>query len=340
MTQGNHRLWIVALLAGVILQVVAIPTISAQTSCDLVNQQEQMKVYFAPMTSDTQLKQILPQGTPYTLLDFVNGSYLIEYGEGQRGWVDFHTRILNGTCPDTPLEGDAIPLSDFPTICFYTFDETLPVFGDAILSQQRGSETIPAGRHPIEYKTDVAVAVYGSAERSGGFVSPKFGTFSGHCEGTIQLATALDGARVWSEPSIATGEVIATLESGSLVGVTEVGVEGEIQVGVMGTWHKIVQGDGVGWVWSERLQLREIFTAPQPVLGRATALDDARIWSQPDVTTGEVILTLLPDQSVNLIGDPQEGRIRLDTDEIGTWYPVQQGGIVGWVYAERLHVIS
>lgn len=72
----------------------------------------------------------------------------------------------------------------------------------------------------------------------------------------------------------------------------------------------------------------------------ATARDNARVWSEPDVTVGQVLLTLVPGSEVTIIGGPVLGTIRADTGEQDNWYQISQEstGAVGWVWVDRLNM--
>lgn len=68
----------------------------------------------------------------------------------------------------------------------------------------------------------------------------------------------------------------------------------------------------------------------------AYAGTNARLWSLPNARTGSILTTLAPGSVVSLTGTPVSGPIRIDTDHVDLWYPVSQGNLSGWVWAERL----
>ena len=312
------------------------------TSCELVNNQEQMQVFFAPMYDNSHIKDILPKDASYKMTGFTESYFRIEYNDGQIGWIDLHTRILNGTCPqfshELPLD---IALSDFPTVCFYTTREELIGYSDPGLTQQHGGRGIlKAGAYAVVSISDTAIGLMGTSAMSGGYAEANRGTFWGHCNGTLRLATTLENARVWTQPNALTGEVIKALDAGTQVGVLGDPVAGNIQEDLIGDWYQITQGSTLGWVWVERLEFGRTFTTPQPVLSKATVLDNTRLWTQPDVKTGQIITTLMTGSDVNIIGEAITGSIQLDSDLQGTWYPIQQGGTTGWVYEGRLNIDS
>jgi hypothetical protein len=119
------------------------------------------------------------------------------------------------------------------------------------------------------------------------------------------------------------------------VTITGGAVEGRIRFDTVetGAWYPVLYGDVSGWVWSERLD----FDALPPIeTDEAIALENARIWSYPDVTIGAIHHNLPQRAVVEIIGGPVTGRIRLDTSAIGVWYQVRYGTVTGWVWEERL----
>lgn len=329
-------IWVMGLMAGGQTQ--------AQTGCELINTQEQLHVYFAPVLADIQLKDILPKDAIYTMTNVANSFFLIEYGDGGYGWIDWHSRI-NGICPEfeeiyTDPAYD-VPLSQFPTVCTYTIIEILSGYNDKDLTQPHGGfGTREPGTYVVVEITDDAIGLNGTASMSGGYVQANRGLLSGHCNGTLQLARALDNARVWTQPDAILGDVITTLAIDTEVGVLNTPVVGKIQADIDGDWYQVIQGNIIGWVWVERLVFGRTFTSPQPIVSQATVTENTRIWTQPDAKVGTVITTLFPNSQVNIIGDAIIGNIQLDTDLQGTWFPVQQGGTTGWVYEGRLNFIS
>ncbi len=62
-----------------VLMVSTSGTVQAQSNtCDLINNQEQMRVFFAPMVADSQIKDILPKETPYTMTGRTDSFFRIE----------------------------------------------------------------------------------------------------------------------------------------------------------------------------------------------------------------------------------------------------------------------
>jgi hypothetical protein len=78
-----------------------------------------------------------------------------------------------------------------------------------------------------------------------------------------------------------------------------------------------------------------------PIEQRATALENARVWTEPSVQTGSVITRLDPGTEVVLIGEPVRGPIILDSDDEGDWYHVRlpnEAEPIGWMWADRLNL--
>lgn len=322
----------------------ATPLYAQFAPCELVNNQERMLVFFAPVYAGSQIKDILPQGAPYTMIGENDGYFFIEYADGERGWIDFHTRILNGRCIEqTFILPDDASHTLFPTLCFYTTTEMQEGYQNPELTDSHpGHQTVGTRTYTIVAWNEQALELAGSGAMSGAWIERGDGTFSGHCDGTLQLARVGDNARLWTAPDVTTGEMMLSLEAESEVSVLEDPVLGIVvaESSLQGSWYRINYRGSMGWIWEDRLTFGRTFTTPQPVTARATALADARVWSQPDITTGAVITTLLEDSEVNVIGQPVEGIIHQDTGALGIWYPVQQGGTTGWVYGERLEIID
>src|SRR5690606_7513026 len=72
----------------------------------------------------------------------------------------------------------------------------------------------------------------------------------------------------------------------------------------------------------------------------ATALDNARAWSAPDVRSGAMVTTFAPGTQLIVLAGPVSGPIRFDTADTGNWFQVRAvnvaGGATGWVWENRL----
>lgn len=323
------------------LSQVSVSQAQAVTSCDLVNYQEQMVVFYAPIDDDSQIRDILPEGEPYTNIGFSGGFFEITYGDNEHGWVRFHTRIMNGGCT-TFLENPPppIPLEQFPTLCLFSTNQTLVGYSDEQFSQvHTGFGVVQPGTYAIVERNNESIQLNGSSDMSGPYVSLTGGQIGGHCDGTIQLAIAQENTRVWNLPDVTQGEVISPLPTGVEVVIISGPEQGIIQpdTSLSGDWFEVRYRDTQGWVWVDRLTFARHFTATQPSIGQGTVTDNARLWSEPNAQSGEVIATFPAGTHVNITGNPQEGFIQLDSDLTGNWYPVQIGGNIGWIYEGRIN---
>jgi len=66
----------------------------------------------------------------------------------------------------------------------------------------------------------------------------------------------------------------------------------------------------------------------------AYARENARVWTQPNVLTGEVLLILEETTQVGIISERIRGNIQADM--IGEWVQIQHGELVGWIWLDRL----
>lgn len=68
-----------------------------------------------------------------------------------------------------------------------------------------------------------------------------------------------------------------------------------------------------------------------------TAAENARLWSQPDVTFARVVTSPAVGQQLTLSASPRWGRIRADIDASGWWWQVTTpDGQRGWIWQERI----
>jgi len=77
---------------------------------------------------------------------------------------------------------------------------------------------------------------------------------------------------------------------------------------------------------------------PAEALGFATATLGAHLWTAPDVIDGQFASFLAEGTPVTIFSEGIVGRIRVDSEEIGTWYYVEttQGILSGWIWEGRL----
>lgn len=80
----------------------------------------------------------------------------------------------------------------------------------------------------------------------------------------------------------------------------------------------------------------------EPMLpaGTAIALENARLWSAPDVYQGAVLVTLETGSQVAILAGPVSGPISYSSDVEGEWYRVRWGTVTGWAWSERLTIMT
>lgn len=330
---------LIALLAGMF--ALSAPA-DAQSACTFTVGADPAPIYHAPLADPAQQTSILPAGASYHVVSKSGPQYdalfLIAFEDVFTGWVDPRGGTLNGPCDAVPI--DDTPLIDYPTICTLTAASHAPFFDDAALSLSKGA--LDPGTYVVTRRTEGALFVR-IDHAMGGYVSASAGTLSAACEDLLvehpPLATAGPNARVWSAPNVRTGRILATLPEGSQVAILDGPVRGPIRVdtAAQGDWFQ-VQGSNqvVGWVWSERL----VFDAPPPPSGDplALALENARLWSAPNVRMGVIVAYLDTGVSLHVLAGPVSGPIRYDTDAQGDWYYVlpANGPFAGWIWAGRM----
>lgn len=339
--------WLTA-MAGVLCGMIYMygfvtPTEAQSVTCNLINYQDAMIVFHAPIFAHGQIKETLAKDEPYVMTGASGGFFKIEYHGGEQGWIDYHTRILNGACtPYLENPSDPIPLTEFPTVCTYTTAEAITGYGDRDLSTVHpGFGEILAGTYGVVSILDKAIELEGSTAMSGAYVDVNSGKLEGHCFGTMQLATTLDNARLWTEPDVTSGEIITTLDVGTIVGIMGEPISGRLQYDsdLMGDWVEVRTGSmETGWIWIERLSLDSTFTAPNIASpNQATVTDNARLWTEPNAKVGEIIMTVPTGASITITGATQIGFIQYATDLQGAWYPVNYDGATGWIYEGRIN---
>ncbi len=312
---------------------------AAQDDCTFTAS-EVVPLYAAPLAEPAQITGALPgdiqvAATVRSGLTF-DALIYVQLDDAYGGWVDPRSGTLNGDCAGLPL--DARPLADYPSICTITTDQALAFYDDAALSTPKPFDLEP-GRYVITRKTERAYFVR-LDHAMGGWIAAGDGALSPACALLIDPSelTALTGAntRVWSAPSVRTGEPRYTLPEGVTVAVIAGPVRGPIRFDsdLQDDWYQVAQGgETLGWVWAGRLTFLD--GAPE---ANGTALANARLWSLPDVQTGSQLVSLPPGTRLIVLEGPVQGRIRYDTDATGDWYRVQVAGsaVTGWLWAGRI----
>jgi hypothetical protein len=69
---------------------------------------------------------------------------------------------------------------------------------------------------------------------------------------------------------------------------------------------------------------------------QAIALENARLWSQPNVRIGAIVADVEPETPLHIISGPVLGSIRLDTEDLGKWFYVSDGTQAGWLWEARV----
>lgn len=68
----------------------------------------------------------------------------------------------------------------------------------------------------------------------------------------------------------------------------------------------------------------------------AITLENARIWTRPDVKSGIILVPFPPGTKVSVLYGPVSGYIQFDTDRVGDFYWVASDILSGWVWDQRL----
>jgi hypothetical protein len=223
--------------------------------------------------------------------------------------------------------------------CWFTALSDLTTYNRRDLSEIHATQAMSAGRSLQVLEVDDEVALVAIDHAMGFWVEVAGGVFSGLCSDIdgyeMADAVALENARIWSYPSVVTGEIIGTLAEGAAVEVVGGAVEGRIRHDsqAVGLWYPVQYANISGWVWSERLEFDVI---PNVLVMDAIALENARIWSHPDVILARLLADVPENAALEIIGGPITGRTRRDNEALGVWYQVRYGNITGWMWEARL----
>jgi hypothetical protein len=223
--------------------------------------------------------------------------------------------------------------------CWFTALSDLPTYNRRDLSEIHSTQAMFAGRSLQVLEVDDEVALVAIDHAMGFWVEVAGGVFSGLCSDIdgyeLPDAVALENARIWSYPSVITGEIIGILAEGAAIEITGGAVEGRIRQDSQadGLWYPVQYANISGWVWSERL---EFDVTPDVLIIDAIALENARIWSHPDVTVAHLLADVPENASLEIIGGPITGQTNRQTGATGVWYQVRYSNIVGWMWEARL----
>jgi hypothetical protein len=340
--QHQGVLFAFVLLASSLISFPFMETIepaAAQDDCTFTGTLDVTPLYTAPLTDPTQQADTILSGVSYPVTLRAYEHFYIELDNAHGGWVDRRSGITEGACDAVPL--DETPLTDYPTVCAVTLGAETTLYAGSALAVEK--DAIPAGVYVVTMRTDTAYNVR-LGHAYGGWIASSDGQLKPNCDRVppepYRTATALDNARVWSAPDVASGSALYTLEPGQRVLVVAGPVRGPIRFDTddQGDWYQVyVDGQASGWVWSERLTLSTEPPPPPNGSPTGTTQPNARLWSAPTVRTGELLVFLDEGTPVTVNAGPVRGPIRYDTDHQGDWYHVTtDGGLSGWVWSERL----
>lgn len=203
-------------------------------------------------------------------------------------------------------------------------------------TQQQG--TVPAG-YAFTVLMEAGEHYYIALEDGyGGWVDRRSGTLAGTCD-----RVPLDDTPLWRFPSVCALTSDAALPLYGDATLTD--ARDTLPAGryyavqqAPGSFYVMIDHAYGGWVANAGLITTPACARlPYENVQQARALPDARVWTAPDVTGGEVLYTLPEAAQVQIVGGPVEGTIRADTGDQGTWYQVTWGPYApGWVWSERL----
>lgn len=336
------------IIITILISAIAVPTATAnsptqQESCVFIVTVDVTRGFSQPVTDPAFEIASVQGGLSYPVLRRAQQHFYVQYTiSGDGLWLDRRSGYVEGNCLDIPV--DERPLTDYEELCFFTPADHTPFFTDSQLTQQM-----------VDLSSDREILVTGQTENAyflyldhamGGWVAVNSGTVRGDCgnlshhdDWTGLRGTALDNARLWSEPNVQTGTILADITAGTALIIEDGPRMGPIRTDTDDRGHfYLVRVEGQttsGWIWSARL----LPSDGDPTNGgRAMALENARLWSEPDVTLGTVTSDLAVGTVVTIQGQPQLGRIRTDTDDMGYWYLVTVEGTstTGWIWSERL----
>ncbi len=319
---------------------------SNQEACVFIVTVDVAGGFSQPVTDPAFQVASVQGGLSYQVLRSAQQHFLVKYTIGGEGvWLDRRSGYIEGNCLNIPV--DETPLTDYDSLCFFSSANEVTIYTDATLEAIK----TPIGNLPPNREV-LVTAQQGDAyflhfdHAMGGWVAKNSGTVRGNCENlsipdnhsSVLRGTTLDNTRLWSEPNVQTGVVVADVAAGTTLIIEDGPRLGSIRTDTQDQGHfyfvRIDSDTTSGWIWSARL-LTGYVDPTQNV--RAVALDNARLWSLPDVTTGEITQDIPVGTVVTIEDGPQLGRIRVDTYDLGHWYLVSlNSGSSGWVWSERL----
>ncbi len=226
----------------------------------------------------------------------------------------------------------------FNTDCWFTVTESTQSYVESNLINPKISVgTVETGETFPVLEVNSEVILLAIRDITNFWLPIENGIVSGDCEavtGYDNVVSVLDNTRLWSEPNVISGSIIISIPGDATVTILGGTAIGRIRYGdfTLGSWYPVQYGTQRGWVWSERLDFEELHIP----IETAYTLENARLWSQPNVNDGYILLQPLPNRQVEVIGGPVSGYIRYDNFETGVWYQVQIDNTIGWIWENRL----
>ena len=277
-------------------------------------------------------------GIAYPVVRVNDGSLYLTLDTARGIWAAADAGTLSGACDDLPYgpdSGEAIVVTEANV--WSDPDVTTGTIVDVVPAGRRVYLVSGPARGPIREDTGEIGDWYQiTSDRSlppAGWVWAGRLAFGGSSIPGGSLFT-LPQTRLWSQPDVLAGEIVAEVEAGLPVTVLEGPVRGPVRqdTGAAGDWFRVTVDGLTGWVWSGRLGS----SLPTEPAAPVTTLENARLWTQPDVTRGQVIVSPAAGETVTILSGPVSGPIRIDTDDRGDWYYVAVGDATGWIWAGRL----
>lgn len=332
---------IVLLFVGLVAALIPLTGVHAQAdACEYIVEDNVIPLYSAPLNIASLQIDVLQVGNTYTVEKRAE-RYLYVSGEEVEGWI--HGLSLGGRTEGecSSLPEDARLLTEYPPVCFFTPVEAMRVYNDPSLTEQHHAFDLQGGQsYPVVFEHEASFFAY-IDDAAGGWVSGDAGFLSGSCDELPQQdsyqqeAVALENARLWSQPNVRIGTVIADVAPETGLYVISGPVQGPIRVDTddLGQWFYVSTGEQSGWLWEARFEFKEVSgDESESVL----ALENARLWSLPNVQQGSLIAFVNPGSEVLILQGPVNGPIRFDTIDTGDWYFVEVGTMRGWIWEGRL----
>jgi len=254
-----------------------------------------------------------------------------------RGWIEVITiGEERGNCNVNPIQ--SLSISEFAEICEATIVEPAMLFRDSRLTQFFGEadeELNPIGQTFITVSpTSISASIYsGHAGPFQGVLASRNLQFDANCSlrpfvGLV-TATALNGARLWTNPHVLMGKVITDVPAGTVFDVMTGPIASVISDNgeTKGDWFLVRHAEyGTGWIWGGFLELSEPF--PPEALDSGTTTGVVPVWLAPN--TGTPIDELPAGLTVNILRISE------------SWYFIatSAGENLGWAQAEQIALDS